>query len=108
MTKIKAVVRVDDRTNTHYTRTFLVQDRLPEVGDEHLGYIVTAVEPVELDWENRGDEYVSFDFYRVTSVDAEYKGTEDEEEYTSFDYIATPKPELKVCVDYTPDYLWNH
>ena len=105
MTKIKAVVRVDDRTNTHYTKTFLVRNSLPKAGAKHLGYITTAAEPVQIDFENCGDEYAAFDFYRVTSVDAEHKGTENEGEYTSFDYIATLKPETKDCVDYTEDYL---
>ena len=78
MKKIKAVVR----------------DSLPEVGDEHLGYIVTTVEPVELDFNNRGDAFVKHDFYSVTSVDAEYKGTEDESECNSFDYVAIRKAEV--------------
>ncbi len=94
MKKIKAVVRVDDRTNTHYTKTFLVRDTLPVVGDEQLGYVVTAIDPVELDFENRGDDFVEHDFYRITSVDTEYQGKEDEGEYTSFDYVAIRKAEV--------------
>lgn len=66
---IKAVVNVDTRTNTHYSKDFKVIKSLPEVGDENYGYIVKDIEKVSIDWENRGDEFAEHDFFKVTSFD---------------------------------------
>lgn len=66
---IKAVVSVDERTNTHYSKSFEVIESLPAVGDESYGYIVKEVKKVSIDWENRGEEYAEHDFYKVTSCD---------------------------------------
>ena len=99
MSKIKAFVRMDERNNVRYYRSFEKVNRIPSVGDCYGSEEIRAVEPITyLDPEQDSDEVYKYDYFRiVTTQNGEYN--EDTEEYIT-EYVATAKPTLTVVFEY--------
>lgn len=68
MTTIKAYTGYNERTGTHYYRTFEIVDTLPEVGEtcNQGDYKCTEINEVYLDCEQGKDDVYNYNYYAAT------------------------------------------
>lgn len=86
---IKAYVRYNDRTNTHYYRNFEIVDRLPLLGEYINDDKVVGINKVELDCSQGRMEVYDYDYYEIV---VEYFNLDDEVK-TDYYYYAVERKE---------------
>lgn len=74
MNTIKARVRVNEYSNTHYFRTFNIIDELPEIGDYLGNETVKSVYKTDIDCEN-SDETSYYNYYEITTEKDDVENT---------------------------------